>query len=155
MYEYYTINHIALITGLTGRTIRNHLKTGLLEGELINGVWHFTPEQVCAFMEHPIVAASIRSRRNSLVYDFLCNEKKREGEMCTLLDSPATLHEANSVSEFFCHAINEDYSAAVQFAFSFNGTHLRVILKGGEKAVLDLMNRYQHDSCHLPTAFDR
>ena len=61
MYEYYTINHIALITGLTSRTIRNHMKQGLLEGEMINGVWHFTAEQVCAFMSHPAVAPSIRA----------------------------------------------------------------------------------------------
>ncbi len=41
MYEYYTINHIALMTNLTSRTIRNYMKSGLLEGELMNGVWHF------------------------------------------------------------------------------------------------------------------
>ena len=143
MYEYYTVNHIALMTGLTSRTIRNYLKSGVLQGELINGVWHFTAEQIGAFMTHPSVASSIRSRRNSLVYDFLCDEKKREGEMCALLDAPATLAEANAISEFFCHAINnEEVLGPVQFAFSFNGSHIRVILKGSEKAVLDLLNRY-------------
>ena len=142
MYEYYTINHIALMTGLTSRTIRNYLKMGLLEGGLINGVWHFTAEQVCAFMERPTVAASIKSRRNSLVYDFLLDEKKRDGEMCTMIDAPATLAEANAISEFFCHTINESFADAIQFAFSFSGSHIRVILKGSERAVLDLLNRY-------------
>ncbi len=142
MYEYYTINHIALITGLTSRTIRSYLKQGLLQGEMISGVWHFTAEQVCEFMAHPSVAPSIRSRRNALVYDFLSDERKRNGEMCSMIDRPATLQEANTVSEFFCHAINSGYQDSVQFAFSFNGTNLRVILKGSEPAVLDLLNRY-------------
>ena len=142
MYEYYTINHIALITGLTSRTIRNHMKQGLLEGEMINGVWHFTAEQVCAFMSHPAVAPSIRARRNALIYDFLSDEKKKSGEMCSMFDVPASLYEANILSEFFCHAINSDYPEEVQFAFSFNGTHARVILKGSVNTVLDLLNRY-------------
>ena len=143
MYEYYTINHVALMTGLTSRTIRNYLKAGLLEGELINGVWHFTTEQISAFMNHPTVASSIKSRRNSLVYDFLCDEKKSKEEMCSLLDAPATLAEANALSEFFCHTINECFSGAIQFAFSFSGSHIRIILKGREDAVLDLLNRYR------------
>jgi len=62
--------------------------------------------------------------------------------MCSMIDMPATLQEANAVSEFFCHAINNGYPASVQFAFSFNGTNLRVILKGSEPAVLELLNRY-------------
>ena len=144
MYEYYTVNHIALMTGLTSRTIRNYIRQGLLEGELINGVWHFTADQFNAFILHPSVSSSIRARRNALVYDFLLDERKREGEMCSMFDAPATLQEANVTSEFFCHAINSDFPDSIQFAFSFNGTHLRVILKGREEAVLALLNRYHH-----------
>ena len=59
-----------------------------------------------------------------------------------MFDVPASLHEANILSEFFCHAINSDYPEEVQFAFSFNGTHARVILKGSVNTVLDLLNRY-------------
>lgn len=146
MYEYYTINHVALMTGLTSRTIRNYMKMGLLKGEMINGVWHFTAEQFGAFITHPTVSPSIKARRNALVYDFLMDEHKRENEMCTMIDAAATLEEANSISEFFCHAINTDFSGSVRFAFSFNGTNARVILKGAEDAVLHLVNRYYHNA---------
>jgi len=142
MYEYYTINHVALITGLTSRTIRNYIKLGLLEGEMINGVWHFSIDQVGAFINHPSVSPSIKARRNALIYDFLSDERKPGGEMCSVFDAPASLKEANAISEFFCHAINTDFPGTVHFAFSFNGSHVRVILKGSENAVLDLLNRY-------------
>ena len=44
--NYYLINHLVLITGLTARTIRNYISNGILHGEKINGLWHFTPEEV-------------------------------------------------------------------------------------------------------------
>lgn len=144
MQEYYTINHIALITGLTSRTIRNYMKMEFLSGEMINGVWHFTAEQVNAFMSHPTVAPSIRSRRNALISDFLSDDNRNAREMCSMIDVPATLQEANAVSEFFCHAISADYPDSMRFAFSFNGTNLCVILKGNENSVHDLMNRYHY-----------
>lgn len=42
MNEFYTINDIATMTGLTTRTVRNYMKLGLLEGEKVDGVWQIT-----------------------------------------------------------------------------------------------------------------
>lgn len=41
--KYYLINHLVMITGLTDRTIRSYIASGILQGEKINGLWHFTP----------------------------------------------------------------------------------------------------------------
>lgn len=143
MYEYYTIAHVALITGLTDRTVRSHMKAGLLTGEMINGLWHFTREQVGEYISHPSVVPSIRARRNALVYDFLLDEHKRLPEMCVLLDEPASLSEANAASEFFCHAINREFTGKVRFGFSFDNGFMRIILKGEEDAVHALISRYR------------
>ena len=72
---YYVINHLVMFTGLTDRTIRNYIATGILKGEKINGLWHFTPEQVDEFVRHPAVRPSILAKNNSLVYDFLLEDK--------------------------------------------------------------------------------
>ena len=50
MNEYYTINDIATMTGLTTRTVRNYIKLGLLDGEKMDGIWQFSIEAVSAFM---------------------------------------------------------------------------------------------------------
>lgn len=142
MYEYYTINHVALMTGLTTRTIRNYMKQGMLEGEMINGMWHFTADQFAAFIAQPPVAAAVRTRRNALVYDFLADDYKRDSEMCTILDLPAEPDQANAVSEFFCHTINTEQINNIRFAFSYSGVHVRVILKGSTESVIQLLNRY-------------
>ena len=55
--ELYLINHLTMITGLSDRTIRNYIASGILNGEKINGMWHFTPEEVDAFIKKSFVTA--------------------------------------------------------------------------------------------------
>lgn len=142
MQEMYTINHVALMSGLSSRTIRNYMKMGFLEGEMINGVWHFSAEAVGEFFANPNVTPAIRAKRNALIYDFLADDCKRQDEMCTIIDIRATLEDANAVSEFFCNAINREGWDSVRFGFSFNGNHARVILTGPEEAVQQLLACY-------------
>ena len=97
--KYYVINHLILLTGLTDRTIRNYIASGILVGEKINGVWHFTKEQVESFICHPAVRPSIIAKNNSLVYDFLLEDKKKQREICMILDIPC--EDKKSVAEFF------------------------------------------------------
>ncbi len=55
MKEHYTIQDVALITGLTDRTLRNHLSQGNLMGEKKGGIWQFTLQQVNDFIKLPQV----------------------------------------------------------------------------------------------------
>ena len=88
MENYYLIRHVVLFTGLSDRTIRNYISAGLLQGEKINGLWHFTPEQVQRFICHPAVRPSILAKQNSAIYDFLLDNKKSTCESCLILDLP-------------------------------------------------------------------
>lgn len=137
----YTIGHITLFTGLSDRTIRNYISSGILEGEKINNVWHFTPEQVEAFIRHPAVRPSILAKNNALIYDFLMDTKKAAPQSCVLLDCPGC--DTKELTEFFCYSINGD-STLHDFHFSFDnlGGTPRVILTGPTHQVLELVNRY-------------
>lgn len=138
--NYYLINHLVLFTGLTDRTIRNYISGGILCGEKINGLWHFTPEQVEAFMRHPAVRPSIAAKQNGLVYDFLLNNRKTAREICIILDIPGV--DKKSIAEFFCNRICDgDFH---NFHFSFDGMldTSRVILKGDPTEVLRLVNEF-------------
>jgi len=46
----YNLNQVAMITGLTTRTLRNHLSLGTLKGEKIDGNWSFTEEELEAYI---------------------------------------------------------------------------------------------------------
>ena len=138
--NYYGISQLAMFTGLTDRTIRNYISTGILQGEKINGVWRFTPEQADAFVRHPMVRPSILAKNNSLVYDFLLEDKKKKQEMCLILDIPKG--EKRAVAEFFCHAITNDGYRDIKFTFDGVNEMARVILKGDATEVLRLVNEF-------------
>ena len=138
--NYYTIGHVVLITGLTDRTIRNYISLGLLEGEKINGLWHFTPEQVQAFVAHPSVRPSIQAKKNSIVHDFMLMPNRQTHRSCLMLDIPE--RDPKEVAEFFCYAINTGGYEDIRFSFdSLEGTN-RVILCGNTETVLELATRF-------------
>lgn len=138
--NYYTIGHVTLLTGLTDRTIRSYIASGFLKGEKINGLWHFTPEQLDAFVRSPVVYPSIQAKKNSVIYDFLLDTKKKDPGLCMILDVPGD--DPKIIAEYFCHSINNTDVRNIQFSFdSVQGTP-RVILRGDPAQVLSLVNGY-------------
>lgn len=141
MEKYYTLNDVAKFTGLTTRTLRNYLKMELLSGEKIDGVWMFTVEELDAFLSNPTVKPSVQAKRNALVYDFLLEDKKKTNEICTVLVFCVEAEEAQEISAFFCNAVNK-CEAGVQFSMERSGKNVRVVLKGAEDAVMDILISY-------------
>lgn len=138
--SYYVINHLVLFTGLTDRTIRSYIASGILEGEKINGLWHFTPEQVEAFVRHPAVRPSILAKHNALVYDFLLDNRKESSEVCVILDVPGA--DRKQLAEFFCDRITGGNFRSIRFSYDGVTEVPRIILKGEAGAVLALASEY-------------
>lgn len=139
--EYLTLQQLVLMTGLTDRTIRNHLRQGLLQGEKRGGSWCFRPEQVEQFICHPSVRPGILAKQNAVIYDFLLENKKQEAQMCVILDLPEA--DKAETAAFFCDAINQD-SSLRELSFCFDGVPKvpRVILRGPARQVLSLLQGY-------------
>lgn len=143
MDKYYSLNDLATITGLTTRTLRNYLRTNILSGEKIDGIWQFTEEELSDFLGPPAVKPSIHAKRNALVYDFMLDTTKKNNEMCSIIDLNVSDEEAAEISDFFCSAINAG-SSNVQFTYEKSGRHVRVILRGYDEEVLKFLNGYYH-----------
>ena len=139
--ENYDINQLALITGFTTRTLRNHINMGLLEGEKIDGKWTFTSEEVDRFMDQDFVKQALKSKRNAQVFDFLADTSKKSNKICTVLDFAVDNEEAMEISKFFVDAMNSGVSG-VEFKFSYDRGIARVILSGVEDQVVDIMKKY-------------
>ena len=60
----YNMNQVAMITGLTTRTLRNHLKQGLLKGEKIEGNWSFSEEELDEYFTEPSVRQAILAKHH-------------------------------------------------------------------------------------------
>ena len=140
--KYYVINHLVLMTGLSDRTIRNYLSQGILAGERINGMWHFTPEQVEAFLMHPAVRPSILAKHNGIVYDFLMEDKRTAKQSCMILDLPGA--DCKVLGEFFSYTISNGDYRNIRFSFDGVGVTPRVILSGDTDEILRLVNAYHN-----------
>ena len=139
--NYYTLNHVAICTGLSNRTLRNYLNMGLLKGEKINGIWHFSPEQVEDFISSPTVRPSILAKNNAHVFDFLHDRKKEQERMVVALDLPNKNRKA--VSEFFCYKINNGNFSNITFSMDAPPKgYPRIILCGKPLDVLSLLNEF-------------
>jgi len=141
MKETYTISDVVRITSLSDRTIRQYISQNVLEGEKKDGIWRFTPEQICAFMNDPNVLPSIRAKKNAIVYDFMVSKHTSDPRMCLLLDLPGV--DSQAVSAFFCDAINSGGYESIRFAFDSLGGHVpRITLKGDPQQVLALVQHF-------------
>ena len=141
--NYYLISHLVLITGLTDRTIRSYISSGILKGEKINGLWHFTPEQVDSFLRHPAVRPSILAKHHSGVYDFLLGSPKAFPAACMILDIPGV--DRQQAAEYFSHRINREEFHNISFSFDGIANPPRVILTGNTAEVLNLINGFLAD----------
>ena len=143
MENFYTINEVATMTGLTTRTIRNYLKSGLINGEKVNGIWMFSSEDFNAMLNNPAIKPSIQAKNNSVVYDFIADDRKKVNKICTILDLYVEDNEAEEISQFFCNTINNyNDSGDLSFKFEKHGRNVRVILSGADEVVMEIMNRY-------------
>jgi len=142
MEKQYTINKVAVMSGLTTRTLRNYIKMGILKGELVEGVWKFTEEDVAEFFQNPYVKPSIQAKNKAIVFDFLAQNEKRINEICTIIDVCVEKHEAEEIAAFFCKEVNKRTAGNLKFSFEKNGSYVRVILKGYEDAVMEILNEY-------------
>ena len=139
-YIMYTIEQLSCITGLTTRTLRNYLKSNILQGSKDTGMWHFTEEQVSDFIHHPAVYPSIQAKHHAIVYDFLAGQDNGENEICVLLDLKLDRGKAQQTADFFCNAANT--LSHIRFAFSYKSGKGRYILKGTEDEIRQIMQEY-------------
>lgn len=143
MKEYVTLKELEMITGLTTRTLRNYIKTHVLQGEKHDGVWKFTLEEVAAFISDPSVKPSIRAKRNAVVFDYLLDDQKPRNEICSILDFCVDDLEAKRISDYFCNAVNQiNDDQKFEFKYEKSGRYVRVILRGSAEWVMNILNDY-------------
>ena len=129
-----------MITGLTSRTLRNYLKSGLLQGRKETGLWQFTEQQVSAFITHPAVYPSIQAKQNAIVYDFLSDLNQSENEECILLNRTIGEIKAKEIADFFCSAVSE--LRHIRFTYTYHSGKAHYILNGSESDVCRVMERF-------------
>ena len=140
MEHKYNLNDVALMTGLTTRTLRNYLTQGFLNGKKIDGTWLFTEEDLDHFFNDPFVKEGIRIKRTSVVFDFLAQKNMNGPRSCIILDIPGTRKKCDKISAFFCKQMNE--AVDVRFNYGYDKGFCRIILSGNATSVTNIINAY-------------
>lgn len=133
MKEFYTIEGIAAMTGLSARTIRSYVASGQLEGVKVDGVWQFTPEQFGDFLCQDMVRQSVQAKANGIVYDFLLAERRPEHAACLVWDWPVEGGEAEE--QLRGRLMELTNRLELRCAYRFENGFARAILTGGPEAV--------------------
>ena len=137
---YYSIDDLAMMTGLTTRTLRSYIKSGVLRGDKAAGRWRFTKEDFGAFLGDAAVRKALRARRNAVVSDFLGETAKKADAACVILDFAATDEEGERIAGFFTAGVNR--LTGVELCYSRQRGMSRVILTGEREAVTRLAASY-------------
>lgn len=140
--EWYTLNDIAMMSGLTPRTLRNYLRMGILAGEKVDGVWRFSEEQLWAFMDNPSARQGMHAKQNAIVTDFLLMGGRKESRSCVILDYCMEWEDAKEAIDFFCDKIKEQGDEELRFGMERHKKSVRLILSGPETAVKEIMKSY-------------
>ena len=142
MKEFYTLEELAAMSMLTTRTLRNYLRLGLLSGTKTDGVWQFTAEDFENFLQQKSVRQSIAAKRNSVIYDFLLDDRKLVDASCQIYDFAARdAASAQRLNQAFTEQINHSGFIGLQYAYQYDGKNkrVRVFLRGEAQDLLTLV----------------
>jgi len=137
----YNLNQLALISGLTTRTLRNYLRQGALRGEKLDGVWQFDEEDLDAFFADHAAQKAMTAHRHALVWDFLADAYKKTNRACVILDLPVSAEEAAEASRFFAQAVCE-MGHDIELRCGQERDLLRIVLSGAEEPVADILRAW-------------
>lgn len=135
--DFYSINELSTISGFTTRSLRNFIQMEFLKGEKFNGEWRFSLEQIENFLSHPNIKDGIKSKNNSVVYNYLLNKPQKD-TICSIVDLTLTPNEIKTLSEKICQMIN-DSNANVEFKFSAHNGNVRIIIAGEKNFVKQIL----------------
>ncbi len=133
----YKIKDVAMMMGLTDRTLRNYLKAGILQGTKEDGAWCFSEEQIDCFLQNNDVKAVLQAKKNGIVYDFMANRWKKDNNACIILDLPE--ENGEKTSNYICAEVNK--REGMRMSFENEKGKIRVILSGKEEDVLEIWRK--------------
>lgn len=144
MEKFYTVDDVAMMTGLTSRTIRTYIKDGVLRGKKVGVQWRFTEAEVKELFKDKKVEREVADAKNKLIYNFLEKREADTERSCMVVDCPLKSEaEEEKLSEELMEFINS-YQWGSDFQFSYqlfkDEKIARFIISGALKEVLKIIH---------------
>jgi hypothetical protein len=139
--EYCSITDVAMMTGLSTRTIRTYIKNGFLNGSKKDRTWIFSEDEVIKFLNEPFVSQSIQIKTDSIVRDFINNKHKTSNKVCSIFDYLVNVEEAELLCDKIIEQINSNQYGEISYTFNYDHkiNIARIIITGETELVLKMM----------------
>ena len=125
----FTINEVAMLTSLTTRTLRNHLKDGTLHGHKVGGQWRFRMSDIEDFTFGGGKSARRTSENDAQVDEFLASSNKSGTQVCTIVDIVADEDRATA-KEFLIRDLMNWYDnrSSMKYTYEYKNGMARFVI---------------------------
>ncbi|NLX62756.1 MAG: helix-turn-helix domain-containing protein [Tissierellia bacterium] len=139
MEKLYTVKDVALMTGLTERTIRNYIKDGRLKGKKIGVQWRFSEDDINNLFEDENVSNKITESNHSKVLEFIKGEVE-PNTGAVVLNIPVTgKEELEGKLQRVIQLINENVNLKFSYQYFEKVGIAQFILIGNIKLLQEFM----------------
>lgn len=143
MTKQITINELSLMTGLSTRTLRNYLTSGILHGTKSDNRWLFNEEEVTALIRHPSVYPSILAKNKAIIQDFLKEETKSTAQSCLVMDLPAHTVSSEPLMQMLCECTCTENIQNMRFSYEKKDKIVRIIVSGPVDFIVFIAQKIQ------------
>lgn len=144
MEKFYTVEDVAMMTGLTSRTIRTYIKEGILKGKKVGVQWRFTEEEIKELFKDKNVESEVSDAKNKLIHDFLEKREVEKERSCMVVDCPLKSEavEEKVRGKLMEFINNYEWKSDFQFSYQFfeDKRIARFIVSGALKEVLKIIH---------------
>ncbi len=110
----YKLKDLMSMFDVSERSLRRHIRIGLLKGQKVGGSWRFTEEDIANYLDDSIVRKT--SRKNFLIRmnEYMCGFTKNNDDILISLNKPLldsdTVKKLTDLAGTFEHAFHFDIS---------------------------------------------
>lgn len=82
----YRLQEIMEMLSIPERTIRRHLKEGLLKGEKVGGTWRFTEQNLYEYLDNPTIRLNTKKTSLKETVNYMNGFKKGQNDIVIILN---------------------------------------------------------------------
>lgn len=136
----YRLKDVMEMFNIPERTIRRHIKEGLLAGVKVGGVWNFTKDDLNAYLKNDRVQKHIKDEGFKDLSDFHSGYVEDKSEVIYMMikefRGPNSLERFMAVSNLFEHKFSLNCHRAIgleRFIFKGQASDVLILMEWGEK----------------------
>ncbi|MCM1131204.1 MAG: GNAT family N-acetyltransferase [Roseburia sp.] len=131
------MNTLSMMTGLTTRTLRNYIKLGLLHGQMVNGKWQFSEEEIHNFFKEKFVEAELIIKSRGMVNDYL--NTVNLSSSCFIVDLEWNAQLEDKI-RCILDIVNQENFARFSYLKISSKTHARLCVIAKQAVIKNIIN---------------